>query len=137
MRQATLEHARDSDAWPPVQIFTLQSGTGDRRGFFVALPVYAPGVPHETVRERKHNLRGYVQAVFQTSVLIETILEHDEESGARSLFLPGGYDPDLGADLFSWVAPSRRRRPNRCRAPPLRPVRTGPARSKSATPAGR
>ena len=36
MRQKTLESARDSDAIAASPIFTLQSGTGHRRGFIVA-----------------------------------------------------------------------------------------------------
>ena len=39
----------------------------------MALPVYAADLPHETPDERIRNLRGYVLAVFQTSVLMETI----------------------------------------------------------------
>ena len=52
VRQRTLDNARDTGAIATSPMFTLQSGTGFRRGFFVALPVYAPGVPHETVEER-------------------------------------------------------------------------------------
>ena len=42
VRQRTLEHARDTDAMATSPDFMLQGGAGDRRGFFVALPVYAP-----------------------------------------------------------------------------------------------
>jgi CHASE1-domain containing sensor protein len=45
VRQRTLEHARDTGAIATSPMFTLQSGTGYRRGFFVALPVYAPALP--------------------------------------------------------------------------------------------
>jgi diguanylate cyclase (GGDEF)-like protein len=74
IRQETLERARDIDAIATSPLLTLRSGTGHRRGFFVALPVYAAGQPQETVEDRKNNLRGYVTAVFQTNVLIEAIL---------------------------------------------------------------
>jgi diguanylate cyclase (GGDEF)-like protein len=96
VRQETLEHARDNDAMATSPIFTLQSGTGHRRGFFVALPVYAPGVPHETIEERNHNLRGYVQAVFQTSTLIEAILGATRKPAGLDLYWyssNAGHDP--------------------------------------------
>jgi diguanylate cyclase (GGDEF)-like protein len=96
VRQETLEHARDNDAMANSPIFTLQSGTGHRRGFFVALPVYAPGVPHETIEERNHNLRGYVQAVFQTSTLIEAILGATRKPAGLDLYWyssNAGHDP--------------------------------------------
>jgi diguanylate cyclase (GGDEF)-like protein len=92
VRQRTLEHARDTGAIATSPMFTLQSGTGYRRGFFVALPVYAPALPHQTVEERKLNLSGYVQAVFQTSVLIETILR-TTKAGALDLYF---YETDRG-----------------------------------------
>jgi diguanylate cyclase (GGDEF)-like protein len=47
IRQETLEHARHNDAIATSPLFTLQSGTGHRRGFFVALPVYAVRLPHD------------------------------------------------------------------------------------------
>ncbi len=52
VRQQTLERARDTDAIVTSPLFTLQSGTGHRRGFFVTLPVYAADLPHETLDER-------------------------------------------------------------------------------------
>ena len=89
VRQQTLALARDTDAIATSPLFTLQSGTGHRRGFFVALPVYATGLPHETLEERTRNLRGYVLAVFQTSVLMETILTTTRKpSGFDLYFFP-------------------------------------------------
>ena len=138
VRQETLEHARDNDAMATSPIFTLQSGTGHRRGFFVALPVYPPGVPHETIEERKHNLRGYVQAVFQTSALIETILGTTRKPAGLDLYL---YSSNRGHDPSELVyfhgSRLRTAQPNRCRAPRSAPAHTGPVRSTSAMPAGR
>jgi diguanylate cyclase (GGDEF)-like protein len=94
VRQRTLDNARDSGAAATSPMFTLQSGTGFRRGFFVALPVYPPGVSHETVEERRLNLRGYVLAVFQTNVLIETILSTTQAAGLDLYFYPTGTHSD-------------------------------------------
>jgi diguanylate cyclase (GGDEF)-like protein len=74
LRQQTLERARDGDRIATSPTFVLHSGAGDRNGFFVVLPVYAPGLPHETLRDRRNNLTGFVEGVFQTGVMIETIL---------------------------------------------------------------
>jgi diguanylate cyclase (GGDEF)-like protein len=95
IRQETLEHARDNDAIATSSLFTLQSGTGHRRGFFVALPLYAAGLPQETVEDRKKNLRGYVAAVFQTSVLIEAILGSARKPAGLDFYLyPANEDRD-------------------------------------------
>jgi diguanylate cyclase (GGDEF)-like protein len=91
-RQQTLERARDHDRMATSPTFTLRSGKGDRNGFFVVLPVYRQGVPHDTVEERRANLVGYVEGVFQVGVLIETIL--------RASTSPGGLD------LYFFVPPS-------------------------------
>ena len=139
VRQETLEHARDNDFMATSPIFTLQSGSGHRRGFFVALPVYAPGLPHETIEERNHNLRGYVQAVFQTSVMIEAIFgsarKPFRESTSISTRRIRAATPRSCSTFMAHAF--ERPRPNRCRARRSAPARTGPTRSGSEMPAGR
>jgi diguanylate cyclase (GGDEF)-like protein/PAS domain S-box-containing protein len=93
LRQKTLELARDSNAFATSSMFKLQSGTGFRRGFLVVLPVYAPDVPHDTLEERKRNLRGYVGAAFQTSMLIESILNATRRTSGLDLYF---YPTDAG-----------------------------------------
>jgi diguanylate cyclase (GGDEF)-like protein/PAS domain S-box-containing protein len=100
MRQRTFERARDSDAVATSPIFTLQTGTGHRRGFIVALPVYARGLPHNTLEERKHNLQGYITVVLQTSVLIETILSTTQKAGGLDLYF---YSAEGGRDTSELV----------------------------------
>jgi diguanylate cyclase (GGDEF)-like protein/PAS domain S-box-containing protein len=100
MRQKTLESARDSDAIAASPIFTLQSGTGHRRGFIVALPVYARGLPHNTLEERHRNLQGYISVVLQTSVLVETILSTTRKAGGLDLYF---YSADAGRDTSELV----------------------------------
>jgi diguanylate cyclase (GGDEF)-like protein len=75
LRQQALERARDSDHLATSANLKLQSGEGNRNGFFVTLPVYRSDRPHDTVEDRRANLIGYVQGVFQTGVLVETILD--------------------------------------------------------------
>ena len=74
LREEALSRGRDGDRLVASEPIVLQTGTGNRRGFFVLLPVYQQGLPHDTVEERRRNLAGFVQGVFQTSVMIETIL---------------------------------------------------------------
>jgi diguanylate cyclase (GGDEF)-like protein len=93
VRQSTLERARDNDSLATSPTFTLQSGTGNRSGFFVALPVYAPGMPHEAVADRGRNLLGFVQAVFQTDVMIETLLRTTTSPAGLDLYF---YSADYG-----------------------------------------
>jgi diguanylate cyclase (GGDEF)-like protein/PAS domain S-box-containing protein len=76
LRQRALERARDEDRPAATAIFELRRGEGNNRnGFVIALPVYRPGVPHDTLEDRRRNLIGIVQGVFQVSVLISTVLE--------------------------------------------------------------
>jgi diguanylate cyclase (GGDEF)-like protein/PAS domain S-box-containing protein len=101
LRQQPLERARDGDRMATSRIFVLRTGDGDRNGFFVVRPVYRQGVPHDTVQERRENLVGFVQGVFQTRVLIETILEAIPTPTGLDLYLfaaePG---PDAGPIHF-------------------------------------
>jgi diguanylate cyclase len=74
IRQQPLEKARDGGMLAASQQFTLQSGTGDRIGFFVVLPIYKRGLPHNSLEERRRNLVGFVQGVFQIDTMIAATL---------------------------------------------------------------
>ncbi len=74
IRQQPLEKARDGGLLTASQEFRLQSGTGDRIGFFVVLPIYKHGLSHDSVEERRRNLVGFVQGVFQTDAMIAATL---------------------------------------------------------------
>jgi CHASE1-domain containing sensor protein len=106
-RRRTLERARDTDRAAASQNIVLRRGEGNRNGFLVALPVYKPGLPHDTVEERRRNLSGFIQGVFQTGVMIESIL--------ASTITPTGLDlyffaADAGADAAPlYFHPSRLR----------------------------
>ena len=84
LRQQPLERARDGDRMATTRNFLLRSGDGNRNGFFVVLPVYRHGAPHDTVQDRRENLIGFAQGVFQTGVLIDTVL--------RAASTPAGLD---------------------------------------------
>ena len=83
IRQQPLEEARDRGLLTASQEFRLQSGTGDRIGFFVVLPIYKRGLPHDSVEERRRNLVGFVQGVFQIDAMIAATL--------RGIQIPADY----------------------------------------------
>ena len=75
----TLDRIRDGNVLSISQPLMLFIGEGDRHGFWAGLPVYARGLPHDTVEDRRRNLLGIVQGVFQIQVLFDAAL-----SGVRS-----------------------------------------------------
>lgn len=83
IRQQPLEKARDGGMLVASQEFTLQSGTGSRIGFFVVLPIYKRGLPHNSIEERRRNLVGFVQGVFQIDTMIAATL--------RGIRIPADY----------------------------------------------
>jgi diguanylate cyclase (GGDEF)-like protein len=87
VRQQALERARDLDQLASTPNFALHGGVGDRNGFLVFLPVYRSGLPHDTVEGRRSNLVGFVEGVFQTGKLIETILRTTSRPAGLDLYL--------------------------------------------------
>ena len=74
VRQQPLDRARDSNRSAATGNFHMQAGTGNRNGFFVVLPVYRRGLPHDTVEDRRRNLLGFVQGAFQFEIIIDAIM---------------------------------------------------------------
>jgi diguanylate cyclase (GGDEF)-like protein/PAS domain S-box-containing protein len=107
IRQRPLERARDGDQMATTRNFLLRSGAGNRNGFFAVLPVYRAGLPHETPQDRRDNLVGFVLGVFQTGVMIETILNTTTTAGGLDLYF---YAEDSGLDARPlFFHPSRAR----------------------------
>ena len=94
-REQALAHIRDANVLSISPPLLLHIGNGDRRGFWAALPVYARGLPHETVDERRRNLIGYVQAVFQIGVMIDTVFSGVTSPARLYLFAPDAALNDL------------------------------------------
>lgn len=74
LRQTALDRARDGDIAAASANFTLQTGIGDRNGFFVVMPVYRPGMARTTVPERREALTGFVQGAFQIQAMVDAVL---------------------------------------------------------------
>jgi diguanylate cyclase (GGDEF)-like protein len=70
----TVDHIRDENVLSITAPLLLHTGEGDRRGFWAGVPIYAPGLPHESVEDRRRNLVGIVQGVFQVKIMFDSIL---------------------------------------------------------------
>jgi diguanylate cyclase (GGDEF)-like protein len=95
IRGRTLDHIRDGNVLSTSPLLTLHIGEGDRRGFWAGLPVYARGLPHESLEDRRRNLLGVVQGVFQVGVMIDSVLAGVKAPMRLYLFAPdsGANDP--------------------------------------------
>src|ERR1700722_2433559 len=87
-REQALAHIRDANVLSISPPLLLHIGNGDRRGFWAALPVYAHGLPHESTDERRRNLLGFVQGVFQIGVMIDSIFAGITSPARLYLFAP-------------------------------------------------
>ena len=90
-----LAHIRDGNVLSTSQPLMLYIGQGDRLGFWAGLPVYARGLPHETVADRRRNIRGIVQGVFQVGVMFNSILGSIKTPSHLYLFPPNATADDL------------------------------------------
>jgi len=89
----TLAHIRDEDALSITSPLRLYTGKGDRLGFWAGLPVYARGLPHGTVENRRQNVIGIVQGVFQIGVMFDSILAKIR-TPTRLYVFPANASPD-------------------------------------------
>lgn len=94
-RQRTLDRSRDGDVLTTSPPLMLYIGEGDRRGFWAGLPVYARGLPHETVEDRRRNFLGLIQCVFQIRVMIDRIFVGVKAPVRMYVFPPNATLDDL------------------------------------------
>jgi CHASE1-domain containing sensor protein len=88
MRAGAIARIRDGDFLSTSLPLMLYTGQGDRQGFWAGLPVYARDLPHETVEDRRRNLLGIVQGVFQISALFDAIASTVKTPVRVYLFTP-------------------------------------------------
>jgi diguanylate cyclase (GGDEF)-like protein len=69
---AELVYARDDDEIGFSQVPELASTK--QHGYIFSLPVYLPGLPHDTVETRRRNLKGFVHGGFSTADMIDGML---------------------------------------------------------------
>jgi diguanylate cyclase (GGDEF)-like protein len=90
-----LTHIRDENVLSSSHPMMLQIGEGDRHGFFAGVPVYVRGLPHDTVEDRRRNLLGVVQGVFQIKVMFDTVLGGTQAPVRLYVFAPNAAPDDL------------------------------------------
>jgi diguanylate cyclase (GGDEF)-like protein len=103
IREETIDRARDADQLTSSKNLTLQT---DRQGFLVLSPLYKHGLPHISTEERRTNLVGIVQGVFQIDVLVDTIL-----GGIESPIDFYVYDTSAEPDAQPIYSRTQKRRP--------------------------
>jgi signal transduction histidine kinase/CheY-like chemotaxis protein/HPt (histidine-containing phosphotransfer) domain-containing protein len=88
-RLRTVKQARDSGELAVSPVVHLYVGKGDRRGFFALLPVYRSGLPHASIEDRRRNLVGFVEGVFQISTMFEGIFSTRASTKDRDFYFFG------------------------------------------------
>jgi signal transduction histidine kinase/CheY-like chemotaxis protein/HPt (histidine-containing phosphotransfer) domain-containing protein len=88
-RLRTVMRARDSGELAVSPVVVLYAGKGDRRGFFALLPVYRSGLPHASIEDRRRNLVGFVEGVFQISTMFEGIFSTRASTKDRDFYFFG------------------------------------------------
>jgi signal transduction histidine kinase/CheY-like chemotaxis protein/HPt (histidine-containing phosphotransfer) domain-containing protein len=88
-RLRTVEQARDSGRLAISRIIVLHAGKADRRGFFALLPVYRSGLPNASIEDRRRNLVGFAQGVFEISTMIEGLFSTRAPARDRDFYFFG------------------------------------------------
>ena len=74
-RAQAIQRARDRDTLATAQDIVLRTSSGvERRGFFVALPVYRQGTAHDTAEDRQRSILGILGGAFQIESVVNAIL---------------------------------------------------------------
>jgi PAS domain S-box-containing protein len=79
VRRQALTLARDLGRPIATSLIRLLRDRGE--GFLMVRPVYASGLPHGTIEERRRSLRGYVTAVVRIADLVEIPLREVRHEG--------------------------------------------------------
>ena len=87
VRQEVIERARDSHSVATSGRIELRHRAEGGPSDFGSAAVHRQGLPHDTVAERRQNLAGIVQGVFQTSMLVEGILSASPMLKGLDLYL--------------------------------------------------
>ena len=110
VRLAALERARDSGQPAATQRIKLVQERGEAYGFLVFVPVYGKGPEPATVEQRRSSLRGFALAVFDSDLLMRSLLHPRDAIGLDFdlLDLSAPQDERL---LDRWVSPLRGKGP--------------------------
>lgn len=79
-------------------VILREPGSADPHGFFLALPVYRQGSQQPA---RRQEILGVLSGTFQTTPLMNTILDHAGLPGTVAVYLFGANADEQAAPLFS------------------------------------
>ncbi len=100
MRRLALERARDSGMPAISGKVQLKADTrsGAPPGFIMYLPIYAPGLPHDTVDQRRTQLIGWVYAAFHMNDFMASL--YGRQSPGLTLAMYDGTDAKAASLLY-------------------------------------
>jgi diguanylate cyclase (GGDEF)-like protein len=85
-RRAALERARDNDIVAALRTRLYEKIGGVRsEGVMICVPVYAKGTSRDTLADRRRNLAGFVVAIFDLPLLVQSIRTTTAASPAVSI----------------------------------------------------
>ncbi len=74
IRREAINRARDTGEITTTARITLIQEQGNQYGVIAVMPLYHKGLPHQTLDERRHNILGYVIAVFRGGDIVTAAL---------------------------------------------------------------
>jgi PAS domain S-box-containing protein len=80
-RREALTRARETGEPTATPRITLVQETGRQFGVLIFVPIYAEGLPRETVEERRKNLQGFALGVFKVGDMVEAVLKPFDPQG--------------------------------------------------------
>ncbi|MBU0985867.1 MAG: PAS domain S-box protein [Proteobacteria bacterium] len=87
VRLQALKQARDTAAPVATARIVLIQKTAQPFGILIILPIYATGLPHDTVANRRQNLAGYALGVFSIKDMVSAALKpFDQENISYQLY---------------------------------------------------
>ncbi len=100
VRRQALERARDS-GMAAISGFALRrvdTANDKPSAFAMYLPIYAPGLPHDTVEQRRTNLIGWVYATFHMGDFMASL--YGGQSPGLALAIYDGTDPNDASLMY-------------------------------------
>lgn len=93
-RSLAKTRARDSGklSMTAKTVLFIESPSAPQAGIVMVSPIYAKGMPHSTVSERRANIDGWIAAMFRMEMLMGSIL--------------GNSSPDLDVEIYDGDQPS-------------------------------
>lgn len=93
---AILERARDTGTLIVSQNFELPALKKGVRVFMIARPIYKKGAPTDTIEQRRVNLKGYITAFHDVTVIVNNALKNQFTAGLHFLVREETIPPEKG-----------------------------------------